>query len=174
MFNTLFAPLFFSWIGAIASWTYINYYTTETGVFLLPSGGESTATYNIKVFPTGSVTVTSTNISTGLASYTGDVIFDTLAYPMTVTELFLPPNASVCSAGGYRRGSSQTTSPTPTIDTSYYAPLVISAPSSCTKTSFLYTTSRTIHARSIGEDRSTELVDQATESSEALFITTYI
>ncbi|KAH6714594.1 hypothetical protein BKA61DRAFT_605546 [Leptodontidium sp. MPI-SDFR-AT-0119] len=93
---------------------------------------------------------------------------------MTVTELFLAPNASVCSAGGFRCGSSQTTSPTSTIDTSYYAPLVISAPSSCMKTSFLYTTSRTIYARSIGEDRSTELVDQATESSEALFITTYI
>lgn len=168
MFNNLFAPLFFSWIRAVAGWTYTNYYTTDTGIFLLYQGGQSTATYNIKVYPTGPVTATSTNISTTLAGYAGGV-HDFTLFPMTVTELFLSPNASVCSADC---GSS--TSPTPTIDTSYYAPLVISAPSSCTKTSFLYTTSQAIYVRGIGDDQSTELVDQATESSEALLITTYV
>ena len=172
MSNNLFAPLFL-WIGAVAAWTYTDYYTTETEIFLF-SGGQSTSTYNIKVYPTGSVTPTSTNISTTLASSTANVIGWSLTYPITLTELFLSPNASVCSAGSFGCGSPQTTTATPIIDTSYYAPLVISAPSSCTKTSFLYTTSQTVYPGSIGEDRSTELVDQATESSEALFITTYI
>ncbi|CZR69853.1 uncharacterized protein PAC_19753 [Phialocephala subalpina] len=165
MFNNLFAPLFFSWIGAVAGWTYTNYYTLDTTDAI-------STTYNIKVYPTGPVTATSTNISTALVSYTGNGFGFTQIYPVTITELFLSPNASVCSAGSISCGSSTTT--TSTIDTSYYAPLVISAPSSCTKTSFLYTTSQTIHLTDIGDDRSTELVDQATESSEALFVTTYI
>ena len=172
MFNNMLTPFFFPLIGAVAGWTYTDYYTTTTGLFL--EGDQTiktvTSTYNIKVIPMGSVTVTFTNISTALASDE----YGSLTYPITVTQLFVSPNASVCSANPWDCTSSQTTSSTPTIDTSYYAPLVISAPSSCTKTSFLYTTSQAIRPTSIGDDESTDLVDQATESSEAIFITTYI
>ena len=40
MFNNMFTPLFFSLIGAVAGWTYTDYYTTS----LLINGGDQTIT----------------------------------------------------------------------------------------------------------------------------------
>lgn len=172
MFDNSFALLFLSWVGAVAGWTYTDYLTTTTLHFL---SGESTvtSTYYMKVYPTDSVRPTSTNITTALISDRGEQGKTT--YPITITQLFLSPTDISCSSDlGLGCSPSETATPTTTIDTSYYAPLVVSAPSSCTETSFLYTTPHPVLATGIGSSHDTNLADQATQSSEALFVTTYL
>jgi len=160
MLNILFAPFLFTCIKTVAGWTYTNYYRGAAGVG-----------YSTQVYPTDHVTATSTSISTTFVIDQPLVLGQETTYLVTFTSLFLPPNASACSYF-YNCALPQTTSTTSSIDTSYYVPVVVSAPSSCTKTSFLYTTAQSVWLYSIS--MSIDFSQQATESSEALFITTYI
>ncbi|KAH8587165.1 hypothetical protein B0O99DRAFT_694764 [Bisporella sp. PMI_857] len=170
MANLLFLPLFLTCISPVAGWTYTGYYRTSVVGYV----GGSSSTYNIPVIPTGPVTPTSTGTSTTLFSYRYYMFGSETTYPITVTELFLPPNASACRPIDGRCSSTSTTNLGPSIDTSYYAPVVVSAPSSCTKTSFLYTTSQTVLLNNLGQLPSTDLSQQATESAVAIFVTTYV
>jgi hypothetical protein len=133
----------------------------------------SVLTSSIAVYPTASVSATSTNTSTTLVS--GSMLdVEALTYQVTVTDLFYPPGAPVCLSNFFG-----TCGPTPTfaisgsITTNYYAPVVVSNPSSCTKTSFLYTTSQTIFPE-IMISSIPDVIDQATGSAEALLVTTYV
>ncbi|KAH6716721.1 hypothetical protein BKA61DRAFT_600306 [Leptodontidium sp. MPI-SDFR-AT-0119] len=164
-----------------AAWSLTNYFTTSiTSVW---TGGTVSSTYtlSIPVSPTGSVSATSSNITTSSAS---DVLFylgpatETLIYEITVTNLFLPTNAPVCvpsysfyvTTGYCSTSSTSSTTASPTITTRYFVPVIISNPSSCTQTSFSYTSSQDVDLSYLPSIVRT----QATEPSEALFITTYV
>jgi hypothetical protein len=159
-------------ISTAAGWTRTDHW--QTTVITTYKG--SLYTSSIAVYPTASASATSTNTSTTLVSddAPGAWLVSFHTYPITVTDLFYPPDAPVCTDGGFKECS-----PTPTytisgsITTSYYAPVVIRNPSSCTKTSFLYTTQQAVWPP--GEYLSIpDAVDQATGSAEALFVTTYV
>jgi hypothetical protein len=154
-------------VGTSVGWTRSDHWQTT----LSTSRDGRVLTTSIAVYPTASVSATSTNTSTTLVTGGFDI---TDTYPLTVTDLFYPPGASVCVSTGFKECSS-----TPTyivrgsITTNYYVPFVVSNPSSCTKTSFLYTTSQTVYVQSM-IDSIPNVVDQATGSAEALFVTTYV
>jgi hypothetical protein len=161
-----------------AAWSLTNYFTTS-----IWTGGTVSSTYtlSIPVSPTGSVSATSSNITTSSETvplfYLGPAP-ETLIYEITVTNLFLPTNAPVCvplnsfdvTTGYCSTSSTSRTTASPTITTRYFVPVIISNPSSCTQTSFSYTSSQDVDLSYLPSIVRT----QATESPEALFITTYV
>lgn len=170
MATILFLSFLATCISTVAGWTYTGYYQTSVREFVGSSSIE-----NIQVYPTGPVTATRTTTSTTLFSYRHYLFGSATTYPITVTGLFLSPNASVCSGFlGVGCTPTSTTNPSPSIDTLFYAPIVVSAPSSCTKTSFLYTTSQAVYLNNLGQNPTTDLSQQATESAVAIFVTTYV
>lgn len=103
-----------------------------------------------------------------------------LSVSITVTSIFLLPTASICDTRYEDCIPTRTTtpnpnpnlSPSPSRQTWYYAPVVISAPASCAEiTSLLYTTFHEV-GLNIADYPYTDLLPQATDSSEAVFITT--
>ncbi len=96
-------------------------------------------------------------------------------YVITVTNWFLAPEASWCVQFGDKAKECPTTPipkpTTSTVSTRYFAPLTIEQPSSCTKTSFSYTSSQQVFPANL---QPTSLLAEATESAQAWFITTYV
>jgi hypothetical protein len=164
-----------------AAWSLTNYFTTSITSIWTGGTVSSTYTLSIPVSPTGSVSATSSNITTSSET---DVLFylgpatETLIYEITVMNLFLPTNAPVCvpsysfdvTTGYCSTSSTSRTTASPTITTRYFVPVIISNPSSCTQTSFSYTSSQDVDLSYLPSIVRT----QATESPEALFITTYV
>jgi hypothetical protein len=172
MTTTSLLSLILMCISTAAGWTRTDHW--QTTVITTYKG--SLYTSSIPVYPTASASATSTNTSTTLVSdhAPGGWLVSYHTYPITVTDLFYPPDAPVCTDGGFKQCS-----PTPTytisgsITTNYYAPVVISNPSSCTKTSFLYTTPQSVFPPGLYLSIP-DAVDQATGSAEVLFVTTYV
>lgn len=99
--------------------------------------------------------------------------FETGTYIITVTTWYLAPDASACSSTLYQTNCNPSPTlslGTPAITTRYFVPLVVQNPSSCTKTSFSYTSSTTVNPR----NPPGSLYLQAAESAEAVFVTTYV
>lgn len=148
----------------VAAWTSTNHWQTS-----LLTGYKTPTQTSISVFPTGSDSATSTTTSTSLFTSGGYTLL------LTVYDLFYPPSAAVCTAGR----AFTTCGPTPalsrttgtSITTRYWAPVRIANPTSCTKTSFGYTTASTVALPSAWIDG---VAQQATQSVEALLVTTYV
>jgi hypothetical protein len=166
------------YIGNAVGWTYTEYLTTY------PSTDQLFGTTKIitqRVTPTGNVSPTSTNITTtsaevGFAGYIA-------SFNVTVTDLFVGSNALVCALEGFAATCSPvTTTASNSIQTTWWAPVTITNPPTCTDTSFVYTTSSKDTLFTLGGvlfDTSTltTLFDQATQTGpggEALFVTTYV
>ena len=127
------------------------------------------------VTPTGSVSATSQNVSTTLISdfYAGYADY-AQTYLVTVTSQFLPSSAPWCVEFGVSRECPAPPRATPTsttVTTRYFAPLTIQPPSSCTKTSFSYTSSQQVFP---GDQDLPSILPEATESAQAWYITTYV
>jgi hypothetical protein len=104
-----------------------------------------------------------------------------VTYNITVTNVFVAPDASWCYDFDLQTQKRCSTTPVPTystttITTHYWAPLMISNPASCTKTSFSYTSSKQQYLGQLDEISMADTImsAEATESAQALFITTYI
>ncbi|KAH8879088.1 hypothetical protein GQ53DRAFT_849853 [Thozetella sp. PMI_491] len=146
-----------------ATWSTTNHWQTT-----LTTWNKQATASSISVYPIGSVSATSANISTSL--------FTSMSYTLvlTVHDLFYASDASVCTRNGLK-----SCGPTPAlssktsgaITTTYWTPVPISNPASCTKTSFDYTTASTILLPS---PWITDVAEQATQSVHAVLVTTYV
>lgn len=158
----------------VAAWTVTNYLFTSESLW----PGESTSsTLTTTVLPTGSVTPISTNVSTTVYAETPlGAIGTNGKYIVTVTDLYLAPNASACTNFDEDlqttcKAPSYSALATQAITTRYFAPVLIQNPSSCTKTSFSYTSSTAVYPM---YNMPSLIFEEATASSEALFVTTYV
>lgn len=155
-------------------WTYTEY------LIVLPTSnlGFQTTPYTATVSPTGSVAPTSTSITTTQTEISVGTYYVELN--VTVTNLYLSTDAPVCTPSDYQfrscPSSATTKTSSSTIQTNVWAAVIISNPSTCTQTSFTYTTSS--EASLVERSYSFPgIFDQATEMGshgEALFVTTYI
>lgn len=151
-------PIVLSCVNTAAAWSKSNHWTTS-----LITGWGDPVTSTVEVTPTGAVSATSTATSTTSLVWVGaDYTFE-----VTVYDLFYPATAEVCRS---KCPTSSTTSND--ITTTYWVPVQISNPTSCTKTSFDYTTVSTI--RLPPTLQISDAAQQATQSVEALFVTTYV
>lgn len=155
-------PVLYSCIRTVAAWTTTNHWQTSVA-----TGNPITTTTSIAIYPTGAVSATSTNTSTSLFTSGGYKL------ALTVFDLFYEPNVAVCT-----RSRLSPCGPTPnlsrtsdSITTTYWAPVLIANPTSCTKTSFAYTTASTVVLPSLWI---LDAAQQATQSVQALVVTTYI
>ena len=128
----------------------------------------------MSVTPTASVSATSQNVSTTLISDYNYAEYSQ-TYLVTVTNQFLASDAPWCVEVGPESRECpvqpRTTPTSTTVSTRYFAPLTIQPPSSCTKTSFSYTSSQQVYPGNIETSR---ILPEATESAQAWFITTYV
>ncbi|KAK4119281.1 hypothetical protein N657DRAFT_650396 [Parathielavia appendiculata] len=149
--------------GTAAAWSRTDHW--QTAVQTRGFRSTSFTTSSISVVPTDAATPIASNISTSLMS----------GFEVTVTDLFYASNASgLCTPPLEDCNPSTTprTTTSSTITTKYYALVVISNPASCTRTSFAYTS-----ARSLDRPSATDMPDfeeQATQSAHALAVTTYV
>jgi hypothetical protein len=148
-----------------AAWQ-LTYYATET-VLPLAWGGKTTTitpvvtTAPLTVSPVSTSTAYSTDYAQGKKLDHGKINVTTeylilpnvTGLPVSAFYLFAPP--------------SESTTASPTITTRYYVPVTLSNPASCTKTTFTYTDS-------IDVVLPNSLTAQATDSSLAAYVTTYI
>ncbi|KAF4637547.1 hypothetical protein G7Y89_g518 [Cudoniella acicularis] len=158
--------------SSAAAWSLTNYYNLATTTW-----DSTISTTLVSVIPTGSVSAISSNTSSTLS-----VIVEQnypVTYNITVTNIFVAPDAPWCLNTGTQRLCSYNTPPLPvgsnlnSADTTrYWAPLTITPPASCTKTSFSYTSSQEQNPELPGANGQI-LLAEATESPQALFITTY-
>lgn len=163
------------WVNAAAAWSLTNHWQTTVHT----RASTSFVTSSISVIPTGAATPVSSNISTTLVTdgVGGGLLPDQYTFEVTVTDLIYADDASgICTAS--RASCSPSTSPTPTttsstITTNYYAPVAISNPASCTRTSFAYTTARSIRLHDVSTDIP-GFGEQATQPAHALLVTTYV
>ncbi len=169
--------LFTAYLDVATAWTYTEY--RQWGPMDDPFYYGSTTTVPWTVSPTGPVSPTSTNITTTqtvLNFASGAAYFN-----ITVTDLFVGPNASVCTPNGYSftcKASTTTATPTEEITTSIWAAVTISNPPSCTRTAFTYTTSSRDGLKNIDYYPTFPgIYSQAADTGpagEALFVTTYV
>jgi hypothetical protein len=171
-FRILGAVLLF--VGLAEAWEMTSYYNYSTEVF----GGTVTLSALIDVVPTGPVTGTSSDVKT-TTFLDPDYGF---TYIYTLTSLFLEPTGSWCASQNRGYGNTKICTgtigllapPIPTLNpllkTRYFAPILITQPSSCAKTSFSYTSSIQIYPTELPGSMATE----ATIGGEAVFITTHI
>ncbi|KAH8880538.1 hypothetical protein GQ53DRAFT_774001 [Thozetella sp. PMI_491] len=156
-----------------AAWSVTNYYNLSTTV---DTFAHKTSTELISVTPTGSVSPISQNVSTTTTQDFGNqfALYGP-TYTITVTNFFLAPDASWCvQFGDTKRACPTPTIPKPSsasVTTRYFAPILIEQPSSCTKTSFSYTSSQQVFPNNL---QPSSLAAEATDSAQALFITTYV
>lgn len=155
----------------VAAWQLTNYYNVSRLVY-----GTTTFANTVQVTPIGSVSATSSNVTTTsiYASHLLDFNYQ-VTYVYTLTNIFVDPAGSWCVPDGFGHGTrdcskTSSTRTTPTALTRYFAPVVITPPSSCTKTSFSYTSSQQVTPTALPSG----MGSQATDSSEALYITTYV
>jgi hypothetical protein len=148
-----------------AAWQ-VTYYATET---ILPSAWGGKTTTITPVVTTAPLTVspisTSTDYSTDYAQGKG---LDHGKINVTTEYLILPNVTGLPVSAFYLFAPpSESTAASPTIVTHYYVPVTLSNPTSCTKTTFTYTDS-------IGVALPSSLTAQATDSSLAAYVTTYV
>lgn len=154
--------------GIVAGWTYTRYWV-NTYEYL----GTSTFPYSTRVYPGGYVSPTSTNLTTTTdALWVADEGY--AYYPITITDYYIPATASFCA----QDFGCPTPAPVPqpaNIVTRYFAPYTIAQPSTCTKTSFLYTASSVINPTDLDPFwPGIDIAAQATQSDEAVLVTTYV
>lgn len=177
-----------------AAWTSTDYYTPT----MSQDGFAETSTSAWQsVHPTGSVSGTLTNSSIMQITDTGVMVGTGrgfAVYDVTVTNIYLGPSASACdttfgifnpslfknpcplttaSTTSTTRGA-DTGTPSATITTRWFAPLVIANPKSCTLTSFSYTSSALVAPDSVFTKPYSNLLPQATESPMVKASTTYV
>lgn len=150
-----------------------SYYNYSSDVF-----GTTTISAIINVTPIGPVTA----ISTSVITTTFDDADDGVTFDYTLTSLFLEPTGSWCADPLVAYGNTkictgtQGVPPFPSlgnnslVQTRYFVPVLITQPSSCTKTSFSYTSSLMIYPEKLPG----LMYTQATLSGEATFITTIV
>jgi hypothetical protein len=129
-----------------------------------------------QVYPTGSVSPTFTSFTTTTVSI-DDADVGYLYYPITVTDCFVPSAALICTADMGCPSNPLLSPPNITnpanIATRYFAPYTITQPTTCTKTSFLCTSSAVVFPTDPfwpGID----IAVQATQPDEAIVVTTYV
>lgn len=144
----------------------VEYLATETVLDLL-SGGKTTSV--TPVVTTAPLTVTPTSTSTDFGTdYVTETGFDLARINITTKYLVLPNGTDLPVSPFYAFAPpTATNTASPTIITHYYIPNTISNPETCTKTSFTYTDSIQVQLPD-------SLTQQATESSLATFVTTYL
>ncbi|KAK3378989.1 hypothetical protein B0T24DRAFT_143897 [Lasiosphaeria ovina] len=153
--------LVLSCVSTAASWTTTNYWLTRT----VTTNLKTPTVTSVAVFPTGAVSPTESKTSTSLFTSVGYTL------KLTVFDLFLAPSAAVCTLSRLNCGPPVVTHTTGIITTTYWAPVPISNPSSCTETSFSYTAASTILLPSVWiRDAAT----QATQSENAQLVTTTV
>lgn len=165
--------------GIVAGWTYTRYWVTGSTMDQLLT--TSTDTYANQVYPTGPVSPTSTNFITTTAPVSLQN-FGYYYYPVTITDFYVPSTASVCTdesgCPGDPHASTLTMNDTSSsIATRYFAPYTITQPTTCTQTSFLYTTSTVIYPTDLDGYYNFPGIDieaQATQPAEAVLVTTYV
>jgi hypothetical protein len=170
--------------GSALGWTYTEYLSTSLTSYF---DGGSVFPTTWTVIPTGPVSPTLSNISrTQTTVDVGGGIDLFASITVTVTDLFLGPNASVCTfiaSDILDNGCTPTPATDDGISTTYWAPVIVTEPPSCTMTSFTYTTSSAVgfDAFNAAMDFETSsypsLSNQATATGsggEALFVTTYV
>ncbi|KAJ5380934.1 uncharacterized protein N7496_003362 [Penicillium cataractarum] len=160
-------PLFllsFVWAQSSAAWR-VTYYGTET-VVPLAWGGETTTitpvvtTAPLTVSPISTSSDYHTDYATGKELASGII-------SVTTEYLILPNVTGLPVSAFFFDPPTESTTASPTVTTQYYLPVTLSNPASCTKTTFTYTDSISI----ILPD---SLTAQATDSSLATYVTTYI
>jgi len=117
---------------------------------VVTTGSQQLFTSSILVFPTsGTPTPISSNVST--TQYTtaaaGPFMLSRHTYEVTVTDLFFADDApGLCISTGFPRCTPPPTffPTTSSITTNYWHPMVIANPSSCTLTTYAYTTRQTV------------------------------
>lgn len=153
------------WAQPSVAWR-VTYYATET-VLPLAWGGKTTTitpvvtTAPLTVSPVSTSTDYSTDyvqgkgIASGIINVTTEyfILPNVTGLPVSAFYLFAPPKESSTAS--------------PTITTRYYVPVTLSNPTSCTKTTFTYTDS-------VGVVLPDSLTAQATDSSLATYVTTYV
>jgi hypothetical protein len=170
-------PLFLIlYVSNVACWTYTEYLTVVTTSTIEDFGFGSTipTTVIFTVSPTGPVSPTKTEITTVEATLVEQAVLN-----ITVTDLYLAPGASVCSNDQFTCSASTTAATLNTIDTSVWAAVTISNPSTCTQTSFIYTTSSVVVLSDlyVGYQTFQTVLNEATDTGpngEALFVTTFV
>jgi hypothetical protein len=162
----------------VAGWTYTEYLTVVTteGFDL------QTTTTAVTVSPTGPVSPTKTEITTAATGIYYGAQYG--VFNITVTDLYLGPGASVCTPSNFQFTCSPSTTASMlagafnTIETSVWAAVTISNPSTCTQTSFTYTTSSPGILENLGEQvQFPTIFNEAADTGsngEGLFVTTYI
>ncbi len=164
MKSFLLLPTVLSLLDTAAAWSSTNYWQTS-----LITSGKTASTTSISVLPTGTDTATASTSSTTTFTSGGLTIL------LTVYDLFYRPSAAVCTPSRVLTPCG----PTPTlsrvtattITTTYWAPVHLANPTSCTKTSFDYTTASTV---ALPSQWIPDIAQQATQSVEALLVTTYV
>lgn len=149
----------------------LSYYATAD--VYKPLWGNTTTSPS-RVILTGTLTATPTSTVTslyteyipattnGLGRAEVNVTVEYLLLPNTSLPIWTPtPSLEIYNS------PTPYVSQEPTITTNYFAPYVVSNPASCTKTEFTYTDS-------IGVSLPGELTAQATDSTAAMFVTTYV
>lgn len=157
--------LSFAWAQPSAAWL-VTYYATETVLPLAWGGSTISITPVVTTEPlTVKPISTSTDYNT---DYAGGGNLASGIINVT-TEYFILPNITGLPVSAFylfgKPADSNTASPT--ITTHYYAPVTLSNPTSCTKTTFSYTDS-------VDVDLPDTLTAQATDSSLATYVTTYV
>jgi hypothetical protein len=158
------------YIKTTAAWTRTDHWQLSLGTDY--HGSHTTATYS--VYPTASVSPTSTNTTTITATPYNELLNkQPISYAITVYNLFYAPSAPVCNVHGLNSCSPLSfNTASKTITTNYWAPVLVANPTPCTKTSFAYTT-----ASSVFLPLETDVPDassQAVGTDEAMLVTTYL
>ncbi|KAK3309311.1 uncharacterized protein B0T15DRAFT_506112 [Chaetomium strumarium] len=176
---TLDSPmcLLLLFIGTVAAWSRTDHWqmTVQT------RWSTEFTTSSTTVLPTDAVTPISSNVSTTLETvegYGGGGFYGPdYTIEVTVTNLFYAANASglcpyLSSCGPNPKPTASSSS---SITTDYYAPVAISNPASCTRTSFAYTTAQSLRVRPRAVSTAIpDFSEQATQSAHALLVTTYV
>jgi hypothetical protein len=160
--------------SSAAAWTRTDHWQTK----VITTTSSKLFTSSIPVYPTGGApSPISSNTSTTLLTVgaAGAFIVSTHTYLVTITDLFYAADATgLCVSTGFKECS-----PTPTfthsgsITTNYWHPIVVANPTSCTLTSYAYTTAQTVFPPTLFRSIP-GAADQATESAQALLVTTYV
>jgi hypothetical protein len=146
-----------------AAWQ-LTYYATET-VLPLAWGGKTTTI--TPVVTTAPLTVTPISTSTAYSTdYAQGRKLDHGKINVT-TEYLILPNVTGLPVSAFDLFAPPSESSSATITTHYYVPVTLSNPASCTKTTFTYTDS-------IDVVLPNSLTAQATDSSLAAYVTTYV
>jgi hypothetical protein len=161
--TALLLPLMVAQLSA--AWQ-ITYYATQT---VLPLAWGGTTTAITPVITTGPLTVTPISTSTDYATTHAQGRNLIHGEINVTTEYLILPNITGLPVSPFYlfNPPSDSTTASPTVTTHYYVPVTISNPALCTKTTFTYTDSIEVGLHD-------SLTAQATESSLAKYVTTYV